>query len=129
MLKDLLICLTVFAKHSISNLWEGSDMCRVLDMSAFSIFQDCQYARALNFQGHQGLPIFVNMTGFWICTGIQLRNGSEYSRIMAMPGFYICKCCTMFWICLNNAWINCSSYDSVEYAWPKFHRIFMCIWF
>ena len=29
----------------------------------------------------QGLPIFVNMTGFWICVEIQLWKGSENSRI------------------------------------------------
>ena len=55
----------------------------------------------------QGLPIFVNLTGFWIYTRTQLRKGSKYSRIPNMPDFCICKHYTRFRICLNMS----------EYGW------------
>ena len=42
------------------------------------------------------------MPEFWIsrvtkgtCAAMQLWKGSEYSRILIMPGFYICKCYTL----------------------------------
>ena len=53
-----------------------------------------------------GLPIFVNMTGFWICVGTQLWKGSEYSMIPNIPGFLICKGYTRFWICPNMAEVS-----------------------
>ena len=43
------------------------------------------------------------MTGFWTCSGMQLRKGYEYFRIPIMPGFCVCKRCTRPWICLNVA--------------------------
>ena len=55
----------------------------------------------------QGLPIFVNLTGFWKCTRTQLRKGSEYYRIPNLLDFCICKRCTRLWICLNMS----------EYGW------------
>ena len=102
-------------------------MCRVLNMSGFWIFQDCQYARVLNSRVTQGSPIFVNITAFWVCVGIQLRKGSEYFRIPNMPGFCICKCFTKFWICLNMVeyclnkllWL----WQDSKYAWSKYHRV------
>ena len=63
-----------------------------------------------------GLPVFVNMTGFWICVRMQSWKGSEHSRIPNMPGFCICKLTQSFeyaWIWLNDAWINCSVYGRV----------------
>ena len=33
-------------------------MCRLLNMSGFLIFQDCQYAKVLNFQGYIGFTYF-----------------------------------------------------------------------
>ena len=38
----------------------------------------------------QGLPIFVNMTVFWIDEGMELWEGSEYSKIPNVRGFCIC---------------------------------------
>ena len=58
------------------------------------------------------------MTGFWICAGMLLWKSPEYSRIPSMPGFYICKCCTRFWIWLNNA-----LWQGSECAWSTFHRV------
>ena len=103
-------------------LW-GFKYVRVLN------FQDCQYARVLNFEGYTELTYVVNMTGFWIWAGKQLRKGSEYSRIPNMPDFCICKRHTRFWICLNMAeylnklfwpfWL----WQVSEYTWSKFQRI------
>ena len=58
-------------------------------MSRFSIFQDCQYDRVLNFRVTEGLTIFVNMTGLWAWVGMQLWKGFDYSRIPNMPVFVI----------------------------------------
>ena len=65
----------------------------------------------------QGLPVFVNMTGFWVCVGMQLWKDSEYSRIPNMPVVCICKRSEYAWILLNNAWINCSDCESSEVHW------------
>ena len=86
-------------------------------MSWFWIFQDCQYARVLNFQGYTGFTSFhnydVNMRGFWICVQDEIMDSSEYSRIPSTPSFCICKHYTSFWVWLNNAWLNYSDYDRV----------------
>ena len=74
------------------------------------------------------LPIFVNMTGFWICTGH--NNG----RVLNIPGFWICQISAYAsitqgskydWIWLNNAWINWLFWlwQGSEYACSKFYRI------
>ena len=83
-------------------------MCQVLNMSGFWIFQNCQYARFLNFHVTQGLPLLVNMIENWICIRMQLWKASEYFRILNMSDFSIYKCYTRFQICQNNASINCS---------------------
>ena len=65
--------------HSVLNIWKGSEY--VLG------FKDVgsEYSRIANMPGFwiswviQSLPIFVNMTGFWICVGMQLWKGPEYS--------------------------------------------------
>ena len=77
------------------------------------IFQDCYMSGIRISTVTQGLTIFINITGFWVCVWIQLWNGSEYSRISNMSSFCICKRYTRFWICVNNAWINFSDYGSV----------------
>ena len=60
------------------------------------------------------------MTGFWICMGMQLWKGSEYSRIPSMAGFSICKHCTRRWICQNMAeWCPIAGFC----AWSTFHRV------
>ena len=76
--------LTIFAKNSVLNLWEGSEY-----VSGF------EYVRVLNIRK------FSLMTGFWICVGVRLWKGSEYSRFPCMSGFCVCKHWTRFWICLN----------------------------
>ena len=64
------------------------------------------YSRIVNMSGFwisrvtQGLPIFVNMTGFLTYIKMQLWKGCKYSKILNMPCFCICKCYTTFWICL-----------------------------
>ena len=68
------------------------------------------------FRVAQGLPIAVNLEGFWICVGMQLCKGSEYSRIPNMAGFSnvnITQGSDYAWIWLFNAWINCSDYGRI----------------
>ena len=77
-------------------------MCPVLNISGFWISRVTQ-----------GLPIFVNIRGLWICFRMQLLKGSEYSRNPNMPGSCISNDYTRLWIWLNNAWINSSDYGSV----------------
>ena len=43
---------TTFTKYSIVNLWQGLNICWVWNISGFWAFQDCQYAKVLNFQGY-----------------------------------------------------------------------------
>ena len=68
----------------------------------FKISQLFEYSRTVNMPGFwvsrvtRGLPIFVNMTGFSVCLGMQLWKGSEILRILNMPGFSICKRYTKF---------------------------------
>ena len=51
--------LTVFAKHSILNLWESSEYVPDSNMSGFWILHDCQYARVLNFQCYTQCNYFL----------------------------------------------------------------------
>ena len=74
------------------------------------------------------------MTGFCICVGFKICKGSEYSRIVNVPGFWIPRFTEGLpglptwqvvayariiqgseyaWIWLNNTWINYSDYSSV----------------
>ena len=43
---------TTFTKYSKVNLWQGLNICWVWNISGFWAFQDCQYAKVLNFQGY-----------------------------------------------------------------------------
>ena len=52
------------------------------------------------------------MAEFWICLGMLLWNGSEYSSIPSIPGFWVCKCCTRFWI-----WLNMADWCPMEGFW------------
>ena len=98
------LIITIFAKHSILNLPGGSAYVGVLGVSGFWIFQDCEYAWVLNFQGYTWFTYMV--------------PGSNYGRVLNIPGFQICQnseyvsliqCSAYAWIWMNNAWINCSN--------------------
>ena len=94
--------LTIFAKLSI--LYERVlNTCWVLNMSGSWVFQIFNMVMFWISTVTQGLPIFVNMAGFWICAWIQLWKVYEYSRISNMAGCSICKDYRRFWICLNAA--------------------------
>ena len=73
---------------------QGSQYCRIAKMPGFWISRVTQ-----------GLAIFVNMTGFWICVGMQLQKGYEYASVT--------KDFEYVWIWLNNSWINSSDYGRV----------------
>ena len=60
--------------------------------------------------------MFVNMTGFWLCVGMQLWKDSAYSRIPSMPGFCVYKRCTRFWIWLFNVSQGFQQASSSKYA-------------
>ena len=80
------------------------NICWVSNIWRFWIFQDCQYARVLNFQGYTAFTYIVNMTGFWICIGC------NYRKVVSIPGFLICQASVyamvMQWS--EYVWINCS---------------------
>ena len=61
-------------------LWKGSEYSSIPSRSGFWISRFTQ-----------GLPIFVNMIGFWIYVRMQLWKGSEYCRFPSMPGFWISR--------------------------------------
>ena len=61
------------------------------------------------------------MVGSWICIGMQLWKGFEYSRIPSIPGFCICKRSEgTEQICI---WQNNALWQGSEYAWSTFHRV------
>ena len=94
--------LTNFAKCSILNLWVGSEYVSSFKLSAFCIFQDCQYVTVLNFQGYTGFTYFRKYERV-----LNIRRDAImeafYSRIPNIPGYCICKRRARFWICLNMA--------------------------
>ena len=70
----IIIAFNYFCKALILNFWEGSEYllgfkhARALNIPGLSRFQPgFQISRVT-----QGLPIFVNMTGFWVCDRVQL---------------------------------------------------------
>ena len=75
----------------------------VLNISGFWLFQACQYAGVLNFQGYTGFTYFRNYDKIWIDDEMQLWEGSECSRIPNTTYFCIFKGYTGFGICLNMA--------------------------
>ena len=82
-------------------------MSRVLNMSAFWIFQDCQYARVLNFPGYTGFTYFhkydrvLNMHRDTSMKNFRHNNVwiiySDNAKVLNMSG----QSFTGFWICLR----------------------------
>ena len=50
-------------------------MCRALNISGFSIFQECQYARVLNLEGYTGLTYFCKYFRVLNIPGLSLSPG------------------------------------------------------
>ena len=73
--------------HHLKFLKSVLSMCRVLNTSEFWIF----------------IILKKKKTEFWICGGMQLWKGFEYSRIPRMSGFSVWNRCTRFWISLHIA--------------------------
>ena len=93
--------------------------CQVLNMPGFWIFQEHNIPVLSISMVMQGLPVFINMTGFWICIGMQLWKDSEYARFLHMQES--CKDLNMAEWCLNKLFWPWHGYG---YAWSKFHRVF-----
>ena len=49
----------------------------------------------------EGLFIFANMTGFWICVGFYIRQSSEIFRTLNISWFLICNSSKYAWIYLK----------------------------
>ena len=101
----------------------------------FYICQVSEYSRFVNMPGFwiysvvHGLPIFVNMSSEKYVLNIrqiQLWKGSEYFRILNIPGLCICKrytfsiCLNMAEQCLNKLFWLC---QGSEYVCSKFNRV------
>ena len=80
--RKIVIALNYFRKTLHFKSLRGFYIC-VGNMSQHWIFQDCKCPRVT-----QCLPIFVNMTVFWICAKLQLWKGPEYSTIPCHIFFY-----------------------------------------
>ena len=69
-------------------------MYEVLNMLGFYIFQDCQYARILNFQGYTGFIYFpkndkvLNMHRDAIMEGFCIFQDSIYVRFLHMQALH-----------------------------------------
>ena len=69
-------------------------MCRVLNMSVSWIFQDCQYARILSFQGFTEFTYFrkydrvLNMQQDAIMEDISLFQDSKHVRFLQMQALH-----------------------------------------
>ena len=75
------------------------------------------------WQGSE-LPPVLNISGFWIIQDSEYVSGSECARVLDIPEFWICQGYTGLRICLINSWIslNMSNYvwtylNMLEYAW------------
>ena len=96
----------------------------VLSKSGFWVFQDCQYARVLNFQGYTGFTYFrkcdrvLNMRWDAITEGFWIFQESEYTRFLHMQALHkvlnMPEYCWIMFIKLLWLWL------SSEYAWLKF---------
>ena len=53
----------------------------------------------------------LNMSGFWIYQGPEYASGSEYARVLNMPRFWICL---WFWICQGSEYFRIT--QGSEYA-------------
>ena len=84
------LIITIFAKHSILNLPGGPAYVGVLGVSGFWIFQDCEYALVLNFQGYTWFTYsckhgrVLNMCREAIMEGFWIFQDSKYARILNM---------------------------------------------
>ena len=85
--------------------------CRVLNMSGLGLFQNCQYAKVLEFRVTQGFTYFGrydSVLNRWcdaIIEGFWIFQDSAYARIKQASEYA--------WIWLNNVWKNCSHYGRV----------------
>ena len=104
-----IIVSNYFCKNTSSWIFERFlNMCRILNMSGFWIFQDHQYARVLNFQDYIGFT-YIHIYD----RGLSMYAlGCNYRRVMNIPGFRICQVSAYArvtqgseyaWIWLNNA--------------------------
>ena len=76
-------CKTIHLK-SLRGFWY--QRVKILIIPGLPIWQGSEFLGFWIFRVTQGLPIFVNMTRFWIGVRMQLWKGSEYYRIPNMPG-------------------------------------------
>ena len=82
---------------SLKGLW----ICMFLNTSGFWTFQNCQYARVLNFQDYTRFTYFRKYGRVLIMRRHTTWKGSEHSMIPNMPRFCICADYTRFWIWLD----------------------------
>ena len=112
-------------------------MCQILNMLGFWIFQVCQYARVLSFQGYTGFTYFrkydkvLSMRRDSIMEEFAVFQDSEYATFLHMQALH--KVLNMsedgwlvlgwtvltvvgFWICLGEIWQGFECASSSKHA-------------
>ena len=102
-------------------------MCRVLNILGFWVFQDCEYARVLNFQSYTVFTYFckyymvLNMSRDRIMEGFWIFQYSKYARLLHMQALHkVPDMAEYGWIIPEEAILTMLSR---EYAWSNFHRV------
>ena len=92
--RKIIVAFNYFRKTLHLKSLRGFWICRFFNMSGFWIFQDCQYARVLNFQGCTGFTYFskcdkvLNMREDAIMEGFWVFQKSEYARFLHMQALH-----------------------------------------
>ena len=106
---------TIFSKHPILNLWEGSEYVLILNISRSWILQHCQYVSVLIFQGYTWLTYFLkydkvlNMSRDSIMEGFWIFQNFKYARFRYMQALH--KALKLFRL-----------WQRYEHPWSKFYR-------
>ena len=117
------LLLTIFAKHSIRNLWETSEY-----MSGIKYARALKIPRSSICQGPEFLEFYSVSLFLQIWQSSEYASGCIYGRVLNISGFPICQ------VSANGRVTQGSEYDwitpeetvwlwqSSEYARSKFHK-------
>ena len=97
-----------FIKYSncFRKMLRGSKYTRVLNMSAFWIYQGHEYASGSEYAR------VLNKPEFWISQGSEYTKVLKPHLVLNLPGFWIC---IWFWICQGSEYVRVTK--GSEYVW------------